>query len=95
MNFHQVRLTYTAELIQYEFFISTPFHVASGDTLENHCRALEVAFAKSYVHGLFDSLQAGDYIHKNDVQEAIRLCRETKIEINLSSFIQVIPKLGL
>lgn len=65
------------------------FSLANAETLENHCRALEVGFAKSYVHGLFESLQAGNYIHKYDVQEAVRLCKETKIEVKLSEFIQV------
>ncbi len=62
---------------------------AHGETLRNHCSTLEVAFAKSYVHGLFESLQTGHYVHRSDVQEAIRLCRETKIEVDLSEYIQV------
>ena len=70
-------------------FPLTLFVLANGDTLRDHCSALEVAFVKSYVHGLFESLQTGHYVHKTDVQEAIRLCRETRIEIDWSEYIQV------
>ncbi|CAG7825302.1 unnamed protein product [Allacma fusca] len=58
--------------------------------LRTHCQALEIAWRKSYVHGLFESLQHGLFIHHSDINVAMKMCQRFQIDVDLNDFIATI-----
>lgn len=61
----------------------------SSKLLHNHCATLEVAWTKSYIHGLFESLQNGYFIHNKDIDVAMILCQKFQVDVDLTEFITV------
>jgi hypothetical protein len=57
--------------------------------MEKQCNLLEKRFMTSFVHGMFQSLQAGQYIYRGDIEMALRLCKDTKVSIDTTEFNQV------
>lgn len=61
---------------------------SSLNTLSQYCSVIEAVYCKCLGQALFTSLQMGQTIHSRDVEAAMDLCKETLLEIDITSFIQ-------
>ncbi len=61
---------------------------SSLNTLSQYCSVMEALYCKCLGQALFTSLQQGKTIHSRDVEAAMDLCKETLLEIDITSFIQ-------
>lgn len=61
---------------------------SSLNTLAQYCAVIEALYCKCLGQALFTSLQQGKTIHSRDVEAAMDLCKETLLEIDITSFIQ-------
>ncbi|XP_063888022.1 KICSTOR complex protein SZT2-like isoform X5 [Scylla paramamosain] len=66
--------------------------VGGGDSscLHTHMKALEVAYLRSFVLGVFQGLQKELAVHQNDIQAALDHCHEAVMEIEITNFLQAI-----
>ncbi|KAL3289661.1 hypothetical protein HHI36_023069 [Cryptolaemus montrouzieri] len=55
-----------------------------------HCRALVLAYSKSFVLSLFVALHFESYIHGSDIQSAMDQCEESIIEIDITNYIMTV-----
>ncbi|XP_048517774.1 KICSTOR complex protein SZT2 isoform X3 [Dendroctonus ponderosae] len=55
--------------------------------VREHCTALELTHTKCYVLSLFLALHIGIYIHSLDVQNAMDLCEEEIVEVDITDYI--------
>ena len=70
---------------------STSSNVAGNDPrkeLTQYCSVVEAVYCRALGQALFTSLQQGTTIHSRDVQAAMDLCKETLLEVDITSFIQ-------
>lgn len=58
------------------------------EKLSRYCDAIEALYCKCLGQALFVSLQRDKTIHSRDVEAAMNLCRETLLEVDITSFIQ-------
>ncbi|KAF0309638.1 KICSTOR complex protein SZT2 [Amphibalanus amphitrite] len=58
--------------------------------LAEHCNVLQLAHTRSFVVGVFRSLQACRSVHPLDVQWAIDLCDEQPLEVDITDFLKTI-----
>ena len=65
-----------------------PVSAGSRDILSRYCDVVEALYCKCLGQALFTSLQLGRSIHSRDVEEAMNLCKETLLEIDITAFIQ-------
>ena len=52
-------------------------------------KALEVAYLRSFVLGVFQGLPKELSVHQNDIQAALDHCHEAVMEIEITNFLQV------
>ena len=57
------------------------------ETLSKYCSVIEALYCKCLGQALYTSLQRGRFIHSRDVQAAMDLCKETLLEVDITSFV--------
>ncbi|KAL1492858.1 hypothetical protein ABEB36_011037 [Hypothenemus hampei] len=54
--------------------------------VKEHCNAVAMTHTKCYVLSLFLALHYGIYIHNSDIQNAVDLCEEAIVEIDITEY---------